>query len=84
MSRIVRVPKKKHAAKGIFGPLPDGKIDTQAFKDEESSRSSADNPSKKNAARHLKTDERHKDTLSGFLENEPDLYSISDLKVWYK
>ena len=84
MSGIVRVPKKKHAAKGIFGLLPDWKIDTQAFRDEESSRLSADNPSKKNAARHLKMDKQPKDTLSGFLENEPDLYSISDLKVRYK
>jgi len=56
------------------------------------SRTPADPPVKKNAARHKKTDTQPKNalaalseySLSAFLENEPDLYSVSDLKVRYK
>jgi hypothetical protein len=52
----------------------------------------ADQPAKKNTGRKKKTDKRGKDaltalseySLSEFLENEPDLYSVSDLKVRYK
>ena len=51
-----------------------------------------DHPAKKNAAQQKKTDMQGKDaiatlseySLSEFLENEPDLYSVSDLKVRYK
>jgi len=47
---------------------------------------------KKNPARQKKTDKPGKNALnalseysqSEFLENEPDLYSVSDLKVRYK
>jgi hypothetical protein len=47
---------------------------------------------KKNPARQKKTDKQGKNaltalseySLSEFLENEPDLYSVSDLKVRYK
>jgi hypothetical protein len=56
------------------------------------SRSPADPPVKKNTARHKKTVKQPKNalaalseySLSEFLENEPDLYSVSDLKVRYK
>jgi len=51
-----------------------------------------DHPAKKNPARQKKTDKQGKNaltalseySLSEFLENEPDLYSVSDLKVRYK
>jgi hypothetical protein len=49
-------------------------------------------PAKKNPARQKKTDKLGTNaltalseySLSEFLENEPDLYSVSDLKVRYK
>jgi len=52
----------------------------------------ADHPAKKNTARQKKTDKQGKNalaalseySLSEFLENEPDLYSVSYLKVRYK
>ena len=52
----------------------------------------ADHPAKKNTARQKKTDKQGKNalaalseySLSEFLETEPDLYSVSDLKVRYK
>ena len=51
-----------------------------------------DHPAKKNTSRQKKTDKKGKNalaalseySLSEFLENEPDLYSVSDLKVRYK
>lgn len=54
--------------------------------------SPADHPAKKNTARQKKTDKQGRNPLaalseyylSEFLENEPDLYSVSDLKVRYK
>ncbi|MDO9323442.1 MAG: hypothetical protein Q7T80_00610 [Methanoregula sp.] len=53
---------------------------------------SVDHPAKKNTARQKKTDKEGRNalealseySLSEFLENEPDLYSVSDLKVRYK
>jgi hypothetical protein len=56
------------------------------------SRASVDHTEKKNPARQKKTDKSGKNaltalseySLSEFLENEPDLYSVSDLKVRYK
>jgi len=56
------------------------------------SRAPTDNPAKKNTGRPKKTDKKGKNalttlseySLSEFLENEPDLYSVSDLKVRYK
>jgi hypothetical protein len=56
------------------------------------SRAPADPPAKKNTARQKKTVRQDKNTLtalseyslSEFLENEPDIYSVSDLKVRYK
>ena len=55
-------------------------------------RAPADPPAKKNTARQKKAGKPGKNTLaalseyslSEFLENEPDLYSVSDLKVRYK
>jgi hypothetical protein len=52
----------------------------------------ADPSAKKNSARQKKTGKPGKNTLSAvseyslseFLENEPDIYSVSDLKVRYK
>jgi hypothetical protein len=56
------------------------------------SRAPADHPAKKNTARQKKTDKQGKNalealseySLSEFLENEPDIYTVSDLKVRYK
>jgi hypothetical protein len=56
------------------------------------SRVPADHPAKKNHARQKKTDKQGGNalealseySLSEFLENEPDLYSVADLKVRYK
>jgi hypothetical protein len=56
------------------------------------SRAPADHPAKKNTIRQKKTGKQGKNalalvseySLSEFLENEPDLYSVSDLKVRYK
>jgi hypothetical protein len=57
------------------------------------SRAPADPPlAKKNTARQKKTARHGRNalaalseySLSEFLENEPDLYSVSDLKVRYK
>ncbi|MEN6444010.1 MAG: hypothetical protein ABFC71_09705 [Methanoregula sp.] len=50
------------------------------------SRAPTDHPAKKNTARQKKTDKQGRNaySLSEFLENEPDLYSVSDLKVRYK
>jgi hypothetical protein len=55
-------------------------------------RAPADPSAKKNTARQKKAGKPGKNTLaalseyslSEFLENEPDLYSVSDLKVRYK
>jgi hypothetical protein len=55
-------------------------------------REPADPSAKKNTARQKKAGKPGKNTLaalseyslSEFLENEPDLYSVSDLKVRYK
>jgi len=56
------------------------------------SRVPTDPPAKKNSTRQKKTDKQGRNalevlseySLSEFLENEPDLYSVSDLKVRYK
>ena len=54
------------------------------------SRAPADPPAKKNTARQKKTGKGNALTtvseysLSEFLENEPDIYSVADLKVRYK
>jgi len=56
------------------------------------SRATVDHPAKKNPARQKKTDKPGTNaltalseySLSEFLENEPDLYSVSVLKVRYK
>jgi len=56
------------------------------------SRAPADPPVKKNTARKKKAEKQPANSLaalseyslSEFLENEPDLYSVSDLKVRYK
>jgi hypothetical protein len=56
------------------------------------SRTPSVHPAKKNTAQQKKTERQGKNalaalseySLSGFLENEPDLYSVSDLKVRYK
>ena len=55
-------------------------------------RASANPPVKKNTARQKKTVRKDKSSLaavaeyslSEFLENEPELYSVADLKVRYK
>ena len=55
-------------------------------------RAPTDHPAKKNTARQKKTAKQGKNalaalseySLSEFLENEPDIYSVSDLKVRYK
>jgi hypothetical protein len=55
-------------------------------------RAPADHPGKKNTVRQKKTAKQGKNALAAlseyslyeFLENEPDLYSVSDLKVRYK
>jgi hypothetical protein len=92
MTRRIRTKKEKPATEGFFGMLPDWKIDTQAFRDEDDSRAPAHPPVKKNAAWHKKTDTNPKNSvaacsdnsLSEFLEHEPNLYSLSDLKARYK
>ena len=51
----------------------------------------ADHPAKKNTGRKKKMDKQGKNaltalseySLSEFLENEPDIYSVADLKVRY-
>jgi len=55
-------------------------------------RAPANPPVKKNTVRQKKTVRKDKNSLaavseyslSEFLENEPDLYSVADLKVRYK
>lgn len=55
-------------------------------------RPPTDHPAKKNPPRQKKSDKQGKNalaalseySLSEFLENEPDLYSVADLKVRYK
>jgi hypothetical protein len=54
-------------------------------------RAPTDHPAKKNTGRQKKTANKAKNalaalseySLSEFLENEPDIYSVSDLKVRY-
>jgi hypothetical protein len=56
------------------------------------SRVRKDHPEKKSAERHKTPEDETKNalysisehSLSGFLENEPDIYSVSDLKVRYR